>query len=105
MADQTIDDGLIDLARTQMFAAKVSRALTEGEKPILQCLEEAAEGQPEAFRNAVLSVRSDLREGSTIAEAMAKFPEQFDAELIKAVEIGEQYASLDVTLDEYSRQE
>ena len=72
---------------TRQFATMIDAGL-----PLVQCLEILAAQQPnKAFQKVLRTVKSDVEQGSTFADALAKHPKIFDplyTNLITAGEIG-----------------
>lgn len=68
--------------------------LLEQHQPILEALETVANQQREPLRQALMSVRADVRTGLTIANAMGRQPEIFPAHHVRRVREGEQQGEL-----------
>jgi len=72
---------------TRQFATMIDAGL-----PLVQCLDILAEQQPnKKFKESLKGVKSDVEQGSTFADALAKHPKIFDelyTNLVRAGEIG-----------------
>ena len=66
--------------------------------PMLDALDTLTEQNVGAFRTAILSVRDQVSAGTSLAEALAKRPDLFDAASVHMVEVGEKSGTLDSVL-------
>ena len=66
--------------------------------PILDALDTLVEQNTGSFRTALLNVRDQVSAGSSLAEALAKRPDLFDATSVHMVEVGENSGTLDAVL-------
>ena len=80
---------------TRQFATMIDAGL-----PLVQCLEILGSQQPNAtFKRIIRAVKSDVEQGSTFAEALAKHPKAFDALFVNLVAAGEVGGILDTILN------
>ncbi len=66
--------------------------------PMLEALDTLTEQNRGSFRAALLGVRDSVAAGSSLAEALAKRPDLFDAASVHMVEVGENAGTLDSVL-------
>ncbi len=80
---------------TRQFATMIDAGL-----PLVQCLQILGEQQENpTFREIIQQVRSDVEQGSTFADALAKHPKPFDALYVNLVAAGEIGGILDTILN------
>ncbi|MEM9828049.1 MAG: type II secretion system F family protein [Planctomycetota bacterium] len=68
--------------------------------PILECLDTIAAQHRGNFRAAILQVRDDVAGGRSLAEALGRRPDFFDAASVQMVSVGENSGTLDRVLRE-----
>ncbi|TWT52709.1 Type II secretion system protein F [Rubripirellula amarantea] len=66
--------------------------------PMLDALDTLAEQNTGSFQAAILNVRDQVSAGVSLAEALAKRPDLFDAASVHMVEVGENSGTLDTVL-------
>jgi type IV pilus assembly protein PilC len=80
---------------TRQFATMIDAGL-----PLVQCLDILAEQNPnKRFKEIIRTVRQDVEQGSTFAEALRKHPKPFDALYVNLVQAGEIGGILDTILN------
>lgn len=80
---------------TRQFATMIDAGL-----PLVQCLEIQSEQQPnKAFKKILREVKSDVEQGSTFADSLAKHPKAFDPLYVNLVTAGEVGGILDTILN------
>jgi type IV pilus assembly protein PilC len=80
---------------TRQFATMIDAGL-----PLVQCLQILGDQQENiTFREIIQQVRSDVEQGSTFADALAKHPKPFDALYVNLVAAGEIGGILDTILN------
>lgn len=80
---------------TRQFATMIDAGL-----PLVQCLDIQATQQPnKVFKEAIAKVKSDVEEGATFAESLAKFPKIWDELYVNLVAAGEVGGILDTILN------
>lgn len=85
---------------TRQFATMVDAGL-----PLVQALDILAKNSDNKAFNAVLSgVKEHVESGGTLAEAMDKFPKQFDQLYVNMVTAGESGGILDIILERLAQQ-
>ncbi|HVP30491.1 MAG TPA: type II secretion system F family protein [Myxococcota bacterium] len=83
---------------TRQFATMIDAGL-----PLVQCLDILADQQPNVTFKAVLkTVKSDVEQGSTFADALRKHPKPFDELYVNLVAAGEVGGILDTILNRLS---
>lgn len=84
--------------RLAVFTRQFSVMLDAG-LPLVQCLEILGEQEENKFfRTMIQTVRQDVEQGSSLADAMARQPKAFDALFVHMVAAGEAGGILDVIL-------
>jgi len=79
---------------TRQFATMIDAGL-----PLVQCLDILAEQNPnKRFKEIIRTVRQDVEQGSTFAEALRKHPKPFDSLYVNLVQAGEIGGILDTIL-------
>jgi type IV pilus assembly protein PilC len=79
---------------TRQFATMIDAGL-----PLVQCLSIQGDQQPKAgFKEVILSVKSDVEQGSTFADALGKHPRVFNDLFVNLVRAGEVGGILDTIL-------
>ncbi len=68
--------------------------------PILDALDTLVEQNHGAFRAAILGVRDRVAAGSSLADALSRRPDLFDAASVHMVEVGENSGTLDSVLNQ-----
>jgi len=80
---------------TRQFATMIDAGL-----PLVQCLEiQASQNTNKAFKEILLSVKNDVEQGSTFADALRKHPKPFDTLYVNLVAAGEVGGILDTILN------
>jgi type IV pilus assembly protein PilC len=80
---------------TRQFATMIDAGL-----PLVQCLEILGDQQPnKTFKEVIRSVKSDVEQGSTFADALGKHPKPFDDLYVNLVQAGEVGGILDTILN------
>ncbi len=80
---------------TRQFGTMIDAGL-----PLVQCLEILAEQHPnKSFREALRTVKADVEQGSTFADALGKHPRAFDNLYVNLIAAGEVGGILDVILN------
>ncbi|HVH20043.1 MAG TPA: type II secretion system F family protein [Myxococcota bacterium] len=80
---------------TRQFATMIDAGL-----PLVQCLDILAEQNPnKAFKEIIRTIRQDVEQGSTFADALRKHPKPFDALYTNLVQAGEIGGILDTILN------
>ncbi len=88
----------VKLKDLSVFSRQLS-VLIDAELPLIQSLNILAEQtKNKYFQRVIRSVRSDVEAGSTLNQAMRKFPKAFDDLYCNLVASGEQSGSLDIML-------
>ncbi len=82
----------------RIFATMINAGL-----PLIQCLELLA-GQEEnkTFKKVILAVKDDIEGGSTLCDALKKYPDIFDQLFVNLIAAGESGGILDVILNRLS---
>jgi type IV pilus assembly protein PilC len=95
---RSITIGGVSFKALTMFTRQLS-TLQDAGLPIVRCLR-IHEGQmkPGVLRNSVMGVADDVEGGSTLSEAMAKYPKCFDRLYVNMVKAGEAGGVLDTIL-------
>lgn len=85
-----------------VFARIFSTMINAG-LPLIQCLELlASQEQNKTFAKIIATVKDDISGGSTLTEALAKYPDVFDQLFVNLVAAGESGGILDVILGRLS---
>lgn len=88
----------VKLKEMAVFSRQLS-VLIDAELPLIQSLNILAEQTKNRyFQRVIRSIRSDVEAGSTLNQAMRKFPKAFDDLFCNLVASGEQSGSLDIML-------
>lgn len=83
---------------TRQFATMIDAGL-----PLVQCLDILANQQPNAtFKTVLKTVKADVEQGSTFADALRKHPKPFDELYVNLVAAGEVGGILDTILNRLS---
>ncbi|MEM9407249.1 MAG: type II secretion system F family protein [Acidobacteriota bacterium] len=94
--------GRVDSKRLAIFTRQFSVMLDAG-LPLVQCLEILGEQEENRnFREILIKVRSDVEQGSALADAMGKHPKAFDNLYVNMIAAGEAGGILDVILQRLS---
>jgi len=81
-----------------LFARQFSTMIDAG-LPIIQCLDILYSQQENAtFKKMLRSIKDDVESGSTLAEALKKFPDEFDDLFVNMIAAGEAGGILDTIL-------
>ena len=81
-----------------LFARQFSTMIDAG-LPIIQCLDILYSQQENAtFKKMLRSIKDDVESGSTLAEALKKFPNEFDDLFVNMIAAGEAGGILDTIL-------
>jgi type IV pilus assembly protein PilC len=92
----------VNSKRLAIFTRQFSVMLDAG-LPLVQCLEILGEQEDHrTFREIILKVRSDVEQGSSLAEAMRKHPKAFDELYVNMIAAGEAGGILDIILQRLS---
>lgn len=90
--------GRVRLKELAVFSRQLS-VLIDAELPLIQSLNIMAEQQKNKyFKKVIQEVRNDVEAGSTLNQALKKFPRVFDDLYCNLVASGEQSGSLDIML-------
>lgn len=81
-----------------LFTKQLATLLKAG-IPLLQSLELLTEQFTGVLKNMIISIKDDIKEGSSLANAMSKYPHVFDTIYIQLVRAGEASGKLEVILD------
>jgi type IV pilus assembly protein PilC len=82
-----------------VFSRQISVMMQAG-VPLVQGLDIIASGQSNVrMKNMLTAIKTDIEGGSTLYEALAKFPVQFDELFVNLVKAGEAAGVLDTVLD------
>lgn len=82
-----------------VFSRQISVMMQAG-VPLVQGLDIIASGQANVrMKNMLLAIKADIEGGSTLHEALGKFPVQFDELFVNLVKAGESAGVLDTVLD------
>lgn len=81
-----------------LFTRQLSVLLKSG-VPLLQAIELLVEHFEGRLRSVVISLKDDIKEGLSFAEALKKFPKDFDNIYVQLVRAGEASGKLEVILD------
>lgn len=85
-----------------IFSRQLATMIQSG-VPLVQSFEIIAGGQDNPrFKELLTSIKSDIEGGTTLSEALAKHPVQFDELFVNLVQAGESAGVLDVVLDTIS---
>ncbi|HEV8630926.1 MAG TPA: type II secretion system F family protein [Thermoanaerobaculia bacterium] len=88
--------------RVALFTRQFSVMLDAG-LPLVQCLEILGDQEEHrTFREIIQKVRSDVEQGSSLADAMRKHPKAFDALFVNMIAAGEAGGILDIILQRLS---
>jgi type IV pilus assembly protein PilC len=88
----------VKLKEMAVFSRQLS-VLIDAELPLIQSLTILAEQtKNKYFKRVIITVREDVEAGSTLNQAMRKFPKAFDDLYCNLVSSGEQSGSLDIML-------
>jgi type IV pilus assembly protein PilC len=88
--------------RVALFTRQFSVMLDAG-LPLVQCLEILGDQEEHrTFREIIQKVRSDVEQGSSLADAMRKHPKAFDALYVNMIAAGEAGGILDIILQRLS---
>jgi type IV pilus assembly protein PilC len=88
----------VKLKEMAVFSRQLS-VLIDAELPLIQSLTILAEQtKNKYFKRVIVTVREDVEAGSTLHQAMRKFPKAFDDLYCNLVSSGEQSGSLDIML-------
>ena len=80
---------------TRQFSTMIDAGL-----PLVQCLEILGEQEPnKKFKDILMQVKSEVEQGSTFADALAKHPKAFDELYVNLVQAGEIGGILDTILN------
>ena len=94
--------GRVDSKRLAIFTRQFSVMLDAG-LPLVQCLEILGDQEESrAFKEMIITTRSDVESGSSLADAMAKHPKAFDNLYVNMIAAGEAGGILDVILQRLS---
>ncbi|AOV17897.1 type II secretion system protein F [Acidihalobacter aeolianus] len=82
-----------------IFARQLATMMSSG-VPLVQALDIIAQGHDKpAMQKMVYGLKGDVEGGNTLADALGKYPEQFDELFVNLVHAGEQSGSLETLLD------
>jgi len=92
----------VSAKRVALFTRQFSVMLDAG-LPLVQCLEILGDQEEHrTFREIIQKVRSDVEQGSSLADAMRKHPKAFDALYVNMIAAGEAGGILDIILQRLS---
>lgn len=81
-----------------LFTKQLATLLKAG-VPLLQALELLTEQFEGATRSMIISIKDDIKGGTTFADALKKYPKTFDAIYVQLVRAGEASGKLDTILE------
>lgn len=81
-----------------LFTKQLATLLKSG-VPLLQALELLIDQVEGRLRTIVINVKDDVKEGSSLADALAKYPNVFETIYVQLVKAGEASGNLEVILD------
>jgi type II secretory pathway component PulF len=81
-----------------LFTKQLSILLKSG-VPLLQALELLVEHFQGTLRSTIISIKDDIKEGRSMADALKKFPQAFDNTYVQLVRAGEASGNLEKILD------
>jgi type IV pilus assembly protein PilC len=82
----------------RIFATMINAGL-----PLIQCLELLADQEEnKTFKKVILAIKDDIEGGSTLCDALKKYPEIFDQLFVNLIAAGESGGILDVILNRLS---
>ncbi len=83
---------------SRIFSTMINAGL-----PLIQCLELlASQEQNKAFKKIITTIKEDIEGGSTLCDALKKYPKVFDELFVNLVAAGESGGILDVILNRLS---
>jgi type II secretory pathway component PulF len=85
--------------KEKIFFTKQLALLLKSGIPLLQALELLIEQSEGYLHTIVISLKDDIKEGKSLAEALEKFPKVFDSTYIQLVKAGEASGKLEVILE------
>src|SRR3972149_10807948 len=86
--------------KDMVIFTRQSATMIDAGLPLVQCLQILGDQQENpTFREIIQQVRSDVEQGSTFADALAKHPKPFDALYVNLVAAGEIGGILDTILN------
>ncbi len=88
----------LDIKEKIFFTKQLALLLKSG-IPLLQALELLVDQSEGYLRTIVISLKDDIKEGKSLAEALEKFPKVFDSTYVQLVKAGEASGRLDVILN------
>ncbi len=89
--------------RDKIFFTRQLSVLLKAGVPLLPALELLVEQSSGSLRAIVIQLKDDIKEGSSLANALAKFPKIFDSVYIQLVRAGEASGRLEIILDRLTR--
>jgi type IV pilus assembly protein PilC len=96
---QSLTGGKVNAADIAVFSRQLATMLIAG-IPMVQSFEIVASGVDKpALRTLILAIKADVESGTSLHEALAKHPLQFDDLFVNLVRAGEQAGALDTLLD------
>ena len=96
---QSLRAGRVNAADIAVFSRQLATMLAAG-IPMVQAFEIVGSGSDKpSLQNLVLSIKADIESGTSLHEALAKHPLQFDDLFVNLVEAGEQAGALETLLD------
>ena len=94
-----VSGGKVNAADIAVFSRQLATMLIAG-IPMVQSFEIVASGVDKpALRTLILAIKADVESGTSLHEALAKHPLQFDDLFVNLVRAGEQAGALDTLLD------
>lgn len=82
----------------RIFATMINAGL-----PLIQCLELlASQEENKTFKKVILAIKDDIEGGSTLCDALKKYPDIFDQLFVNLIAAGESGGILDVILNRLS---
>lgn len=85
--------------KDKIFFTKQLTVLLRSGVPLVQALELLTEQTSGGLQNIVISLRDNIKEGKSLAEAMQKYPNVFDNIYIQLVRAGEASGKLEIILE------
>lgn len=84
--------------KDKIFFTKQLALLLKSGVPLLQALELLVDQSEKYLRTIIVSLKDDIKEGKSLAEALEKFPKVFDSTYIQLVRAGEASGRLEIIL-------
>jgi type IV pilus assembly protein PilC len=96
---QSLKGGKVNAADIAIFSRQLATMLSSG-IPMVQAFEIVGNGSDKpSLQKLILDIKADVESGTSLHEALAKHPLQFDDLYVNLVEAGEQAGALETLLD------